>query len=169
MGKRILVGLLLLFVLAGCLASCGTVAIEGSVPSPTPSAAPPEAIIVEGKLVTSSGATFAYQLALPASWMGRYEVREEGSRVAFDYGADPDHKETVFSLAALTEAEWQQEQDMPEGGRLLFRVDRTVFTLNSVALANMYVENEAEAEEFHAMVGQVQGILKTLKVTPVPR
>ena len=112
--------------------------------------------------VVAQGATLPIEvpipLRIPGSWNGKYEVRVEGSSAYFDYSVDPERKEKLFSITALTEAQWQAIQGEPHG-EALFRYGDIVFVYNP-ALDNVY--SGIYADEFQQMVGEAYDIAHSL-------
>ncbi len=128
--------------------------------SPTPK---PVGERVTGRITAQSGQTVEYQLLIPQNWIGKYEIREKGNIIFFDYNVNPDLKETLFSITALSENQWQEAQKGPHGEKLLSR-EGIVFVYN-IALANPYTGNQAD--EFQQMAGQIKDIVGSFKVSPV--
>ena len=150
--KRYWVGLMLPLVVLGLLAACMT------MPSPAPGSEQ-----IKGRITTQTGQTFEYQLPIPQTWAGKYTVHDKGNVVFFNYDAEPD-SELLFTIAALSEARWQEEQKGPHGEKL-FDKDGVVFVYD-IGLANPYTGRQAE--ELQQMAGQVKDIVGSLEVTLAP-
>ena len=97
-------------------------------------------------------------LDVPASWAGRYEARVDGNVVYYTYAVNPDQKETIFAIAALTDAQWDEAQDEPHGQQLL-AYGGIVWVYNP-ALDNLYSGDQAD--EFSRMVGEAYGLVQSL-------
>ena len=97
-------------------------------------------------------------LRFPESWAGKYEVCVEDSSAYFDYSANPEQKEKLFSITALTEAQWQATEGEPRG-EPFFAYSGVVFVYNP-ALENLY--GGSYAEEFQQMVGEAYDIARSL-------
>ena len=117
-----------------------------------------------GQMKLSDGRIFTCTMKFPASWDGKYEVREAGSIIWFDYSENQEMKQPLFSLTALTMTEWARARQEPGHGQLLVQQDGAVFVYN-VALENLY--SGSHAEEFQRMAGDVQSTVATLEVTEV--
>ncbi len=97
-------------------------------------------------------------LAVPASWLDKYSVRTEGNSAFYDFVLDPARPAKIFSITALTEAEWQAIQNEPHG-EAIFSYGGMVWVYNP-ALENPY--DGEEADLFSQMVGEAHGIAKGL-------
>jgi hypothetical protein len=115
----------------------------------------------EGQMNLNDGRSFNYTLEIPTAWNGQYEVQQTGSRVTFDYKAEP--QTTIFTLTALTEAEWAGIQNDPGVLPIIFQ-DGAMFVY-TIALENLY--SGSQADEFQQMAADVQGIIASLNVTAI--
>ncbi len=104
-------------------------------------------------------------LAFPASWQGSYDVRTEGNAVHFDFTGDPAGPAVIFSITALTEAEWLAMQNEPHG-EAVFSYDGIVWVYNP-ALENLL--SGEYADRFSQMVGEAGGIAQSLAGYFTPR
>jgi hypothetical protein len=138
-------------------AACG----GGPASAPTPTS-PAEVEQVKGLVTVQDGRTFEYGLLMPQTWAEKYVIRQESNVVHFDYAASPRH--TLFSITALTRAQWQEAQMEPGLGTELLSTDGVVFVYN-IALDNPYTG--PHAEEFQQMAGQVHGVVDSLTVSLV--
>ncbi len=115
---------------------------------------------ITGRLTVEGGRVCGYTIDVPKDWTGKVETREEGNIVFFDFASSP--KNTLFSISALTETQWQAAQQDPGQGIEIKAQDGIVFIYH-VALDNPYTGNQAE--EFQKMAGQVKSIVKSLTVS----
>jgi hypothetical protein len=118
---------------------------------------------MEGRLTTQDGQMFIYRMLAPADWADKLDIRVERNIVYVDYRGS--QKETLFLVAALTEAQWQEDQKWPGNGTVLSVNDGIIFVYNS-ALANPFTNREAD--EFSRMGSQVRAVVASLEVTRVP-
>jgi hypothetical protein len=114
---------------------------------------------LEGRLVAQDGRAYTFHLLAPADWAGKVAVHVEHNAAYVDYQASQD--ETVFVVAALTEAQWQEEQKWPGHGYVLFTKDGIIFVYNS-AIANPFTGREAD--EFSRLASQVRTVVASLDV-----
>ena len=112
-----------------------------------------------GTMKLGDGRSFTYTLETPASWDGKYAVRQSGNSAAFEYSVEP--KTPIFTLTALTEAEWAEIQNDP--GVMQLKTQDGAGCMYTIALENLY--SGSQAEEFQQMAGDVQGIINSLEVT----
>ncbi len=104
-------------------------------------------------------------LAIPASWQGSHAVRIEDDTVYYDFTLDPAEPAKLFSITALTEAEWQAIQNEPHGEAIL-SCGGIVWVYNP-ALENPY--SGAQADEFSRMVGEAYGMAQGLAGFFIPQ
>ncbi len=81
-------------------------------------------------------------LDIPAHWQGKYEVRAEGATVCYDYSVNPELKERIFCITALTETQWQATRDQLYGGEAIYAYGGVVW-LYYPALENLYSGSQA--------------------------
>ncbi len=97
-------------------------------------------------------------LDVPASWADKYQVRVDGNTVYYEYAVSSDVKEKLFSITALTEAQWEAVQSEPHGEALL--AYSGIVWVYQPALDTPYTG--AQAEEFSQMVGEARNIAGSL-------
>lgn len=155
--KRYLIALIAVSMLLSLVAACTAIM---PLPQQAHSSISAGTEQVKGHLTVLDGRIFEYEILVPQSWTGKYEIREVGNIAFFDYNASP--KNTLFSIAAFTEAQWQEVQQEPGHGTELLSQDGIVSIYN-VALDNPYTGSQAK--EFQQMAGQVKSVVGTLTVS----
>ncbi len=117
-----------------------------------------------GYLTLQDGRLVEYRIMIPRSWIDEevYIYRKEGKINYFDYNVEP--KESLFSITALSEAEWQQaQQELGHGEKIVSQGGITL--VYNVALANPY--QGPQAEQFQQLVGEVKNVLGSLTMTVI--
>jgi len=69
-------------------------------------------------------------LDIPSHWNGKYETRVDANVAYFDYISTNSPNQKIFSIAALTESQWQEIQDEPHG-EALFAYNGIVYVYNA--------------------------------------
>ncbi len=108
---------------------------------------------------------YNYSLTFPSSWLNKYYIVEKNKSTVFNYYKDISNppKEFLFAINVYTEKEWIEEQSGPHG-ELIKKdtVNDRVFVL-SFSLSNTFTGQEAD--DFNEMVGDVNQIISTFKLT----
>jgi hypothetical protein len=182
-------GILVLMIL-GLLTACD---IEQPQPSMTPSSNTPSSLTVQsvtatpslaqsstvvaavgignqlvaGHITASNRRVFEYEMTIPPTWITKYGRREQSNIVYVEYRGKVGQPETLFSLTALTETEWQAAQKGPHGTEL-FSSNGIVFMLN-IALANPFTDpkDQVFADEFQQWAGQMRAVTSSLRVKEI--
>jgi hypothetical protein len=125
-------------------------------------------VTIMGLVTSSAGRTFQVTLTAPAEWDNRLAVREEGKTVYFDH--DGVAQNTLFSITAYTDAEWQAAQRTRSfHGQALATLDGVTFAMQT-ALANPYAapDQQALTDEYQRMSAQVQTVLGRVQIKALP-
>jgi len=151
--------LALLIVSLALLVACAPASISPKPISPIQSS---DTEPMSGYLTLQDGRLVEYKILIPKDWNEeeKIEYRKEGNTNYFDYRANP--KYTLFSIAAFTEAVWQEIKQEPGHGEQLLTQDGIVYVYN-IALDNPYAGSQAE--EFQKMAEQVQNVVSSLSAS----
>jgi hypothetical protein len=103
-------------------------------------------------------------LSFPESWADKYEARVSENLAYYDSVVQPCQRARIFSIAALTEDQWQDIQAEPHG-EFLFSYGGIVYVYNP-ALENLFTG--AAADEFSRMVGESRSIANSLSLYFAP-
>ncbi len=122
-----------------------------------------QGVPLQGQISAPDGRMFDYSLIVPQEWAGKYETRLEGGVLFFDYIGDPSMRHALFSIAALTESQWQEVQAEIGHGSGLISVDGIVFSYNT-ALDNPFVGSHGD--EFQQLAAQLMEIVTTFVAIP---
>ena len=101
------------------------------------------------------------QLKVFSDWEGKYRVKEQGSKVSFDYigdrtGIEPE----IFSIQSFSSKEWAKIKET-SGSREIKIKDDAVFVLHKGGVGEL---KGKAAEEFQSMSKDVDGMMKDFKV-----
>lgn len=103
-----------------------------------------------------------FSLTIPKDWEGKYYAEERERSVAFVYSLVPELRTPIFTVYMHTQEEWKVLEEEPYyHGTLIAPRNGQIFVY-TIPLENPYEPYGMEtADEFQAMVGDVQDIIST--------
>lgn len=111
------------------------------------------------------GKLYAVEITLPEEWVGQFVTRNTGNVVHFDYVTESDYRAPIFSIEALSRAQfWEQQGSYPGQQTNILSTPDTYFVYHLPIDA--WYSGLPEAE-FEALAEIVPSLIATVDVMPV--